>query len=446
MNDLAVVGAYTSRFAFEVVVNKIPSPSLWSQTADSDVETTPLTGAVECDVAIIGGGFTGCAAALALAHHGVRVRVLEANSIGWGASGRTGGQVIPGLKYDPDELEAMFGPELGPRMVAAVGSVGDEVFGLIHRHGIECDAQRKGWLQPAFSARSLETTARRAEQWRKRGADVAPVDRSRMAALIGSDIYLGGWEDRRGGHVQPLSYVRGLARAAKRAGATIHVEARATALERRGTAWRVSTHSGTVDAAQVLIATNGYTDQLWPGLSETVVPVISLQATTPPLPDTLGKHILPEGHAASDTRRLLWYYRRDAHGRLIMGGRGPFRDSLVAGDTSRVREAVDTLYPQLKNTPLEFEWSGRVAMTQDHIPHLHRLEDGLWAALGYNGRGVGMATLLGRHMAELAAGARPADIPFPVTSMQPIRGYPFTKVAVRLLSRYYRIRDQLEVT
>ena len=374
----------------------------------------------------------------------MRVRLLEANSIGWGASGRTGGQVIPGLKYDPDELESIFGSELGPRMVTAVGSVGDEVFGLIDRHAIECDARRNGWLQPAVSQRSLEMTSRRCEQWRLRGADVVPVDRSRMARLIGSELYIGGWEDRRGGHVQPLSYVRGLARRAQAAGAVIHTGAPATALARQGNGWRVSTASGAVDAAQVLIATNGYTDHLWPGLAQTVVPVISLQAATAPLADALGKEILPEGHAASDTRRLLWYYRRDAHGRLIMGGRGPFRDTLAAGDTSRVREAVDRLYPQLKKTPFEFQWSGRVAMTQDHIPHLHRLDDGLWAALGYNGRGVGMATLLGRFLADLAAGARADDIPFPVTSMRPIPGYPFTRLAVRALSRYYRILDRLE--
>ena len=202
-------------------------PSLWSHTATPEVDGERLTGTAQADVAIVGGGFTGCAAALSLAQRGLRVRVLEARNIGWGASGRNGGQVIPGLKYDPDELEAMFGPELGPRMVSAVGSVGDEVFGLIERHAIECDARREGWLHPAVSQRSLDITSRRCEQWQKRGADVVAVERSRMAELIGSDIYIGGWEDRRGGQVQPLSYVRGLARAAQAAGAVIHEIGRA---------------------------------------------------------------------------------------------------------------------------------------------------------------------------------------------------------------------------
>lgn len=418
--------------------------SLWASTAAPDIEASPLQGTVPADVLIVGAGFTGCAAALALAERGTRVRLLEANVVGWGASGRTGGQVIPGLKHDPDEIEAIFGSDLGSRMVKAVGGVGDEVFGLIERHAISCDAQRKGWLQPAFSTRSLDLAMRRCESWQRRGADVAAVDRSKMARLLGTDHYLGGWEHRGAGHVQPMSYVRGLAAAAQRAGAVIHTDSPALSLTRQGAKWRVSTPQGAVDADQVLLAANGYTDGLWPGLARTVVPMMSFQAATVPLSADLGKSILPEGHAASDTRRLLWYFRRDAHGRLIMGGRAPYREDLGAADADYVRNAVKRLYPQLSGTPFEFHWAGRVAMTQDHIPHLNRLDNGLWAALGYNGRGVGMATLFGRYLADLASGVPAQDIPFPVTSMRPILGYPFTRLVARALVSYYRVRDQLE--
>lgn len=418
--------------------------SLWATTAAPDIAATALQGAVTADVVIVGAGFTGCAAALAMAQRGARVLILEAKTVGWGASGRTGGQVIPGLKYDPDELEAMFGPDLGPRMVSAVGGVGDEVFGLIEHHAISCDAQRKGWLQPAYSTRSLDLAMRRCESWQRRGANVGPVDKSNMARLLGTEHYLGGWEDRRAGHVQPMSYVRGLATAAQKAGAAIYIDSPALTLTRQGKKWRVSTPQGVVDADQVLLATNGYTDGLWPGLAKTVVPMMSFQAATTPIPEALGKNILPEGHAASDTRRLLWYFRRDAHGRLTMGGRAPYREDLGPADAAYVRNAVNKLYPQLSSTPFEFHWAGRVAMTQDHIPHLNRLDSGLWAALGYNGRGVGMATLFGRYLADLASGVQPQDIPFPVTSMRPIQGYPFTRIVARVLLGYYRFRDQLE--
>ncbi len=421
------------------------SSSLWAHTASPEVEASSLHGNAQADVAIVGAGFTGCAAALALAAGGAKVVVLEANLVGWGASGTNGGQVIPGLKYDPDELETLFGPELGPRVVAAAGSVGDEVFGLVERHAIACDAERKGWLQPAVSQRTLEATQRRCAQWQRRGADVAWVERPRLAELIGSEHYsLGGWEDRRAGHVQPLSFVRGLARAAQRAGATIHVDTPAVSLKREGSKWRLSTPKGQVEAGQVLLATNGYTDGLWPGLARTVVPMISYQAATPPLPEALGKDIIAHGHAVSDARRLLWYYRRDAHGRLLMGGRAPYREDLGPADAGFVRAAVDRLFPQLADTPFEFHWFGRVAMTKDHLPHLHRLADGVWTALGYNGRGVGMGTLMGRFLAQLATGTRPADIPFPVTAMQPIFGYPFTRFAARAIVNYYRLRDRLE--
>jgi glycine/D-amino acid oxidase-like deaminating enzyme len=418
--------------------------SLWAATAIPDRDWPSLAGAVRADVAIVGGGFTGCAAALALAERGAKPVLVDAGPIGWGASGRTGGQVIPGLKFDPDALEAMLGPDLGPRAVAAAGSVADEVFGLIERHAIDCAPVRNGWVQPAFSARTLALVQQRAEQWQRRGADVEILDRARTAHLIGSDLYRGGWLDRRAGNIQPLSFVRGLAAAAHRAGAAIHGHTAATALERRGPRWLLRTSGGEIDAAAVLIGTNGYTDGLWPGLKRTVVPMMSFQAATPPLPPSLGASILPEGQSASDTRRLLWYYRRDAHGRLVMGGRAPFREDLGPADATHLRAAVDRLYPQLRTVPFEHHWAGRVAMTKDDLPHLHELAPGVWAGLGYNGRGVGMATLFGRLLAELALGARPADIAFPLTAMKPIFGYPFTRIVARALVRYYRVRDNLE--
>ena len=323
-------------------------PSLWVATAIPDREWPALEGHAHADVAIVGGGYTGCTAALNLAERGVQVALLEANLIGWGASGRTGGQVNPGLKYDPDEIETMFGADLGARVVAAAGGVGDELFGLIARHAIDCDPVRRGWLQPAFSTGTLATVTRRCEQWARRGAPVQLLDRGQMAHYIGSDHYLGGWEDRRGGNIQPLSFARGLAAAAGRAGARIFVRTPATALVRRDNRWTLTTPQGELTADKVIIGTNGYTDGLWPGLARTVVPMMSFQAATPPLPPDLGANILREGHSASDTRRLLWYYRRDAHGRLVMGGRAPFREDLGAADAVHLRAAVDRLYPQLK--------------------------------------------------------------------------------------------------
>src|SRR2546423_5593277 len=186
-------------------------PSLWASTARPAPETPPLDASRQADVAIVGAGYSGLAAALQLAEAGVSVVVLESGEPGWGASGRNGGQVIPGLKFDPDELVAMFGPDAGEHLVRVAGAAPDTVFDLIGRHGIDCDARRCGWIQPAFAAADLDLIARRAEQWQRRGAPVEVLDRDTTRRLVGSPIYHGGWIDRRAGSVQPLRYARGLA-------------------------------------------------------------------------------------------------------------------------------------------------------------------------------------------------------------------------------------------
>ncbi|HZD26729.1 MAG TPA: FAD-dependent oxidoreductase, partial [Alphaproteobacteria bacterium] len=208
--------------------------SLWQATAVPAPDCPPLAGERRIDVAVIGGGFTGLSAALHLAEAGAKVAVLEAREPGWGASGRNGGMVIPGLKEDPDDLVARHGPEAGEAMVRASAATADLVFGLIERHSIDCDARRAGWIQPAHTAAALPALRRRYEQWAGRGADVAWLSREEIAARLGSDRYHGGWIDRRGGGLQPLSYARGLARAAQAAGAAVHGQSPVTALGREG--------------------------------------------------------------------------------------------------------------------------------------------------------------------------------------------------------------------
>ncbi len=202
------------------------SESLWAATASPAPEAPPLEGEARVDVLVVGGGYTGMSTALHLAERGVAVRLCEAEQPGWGASGRSGGQVIPELKHDPDDLVAMFGADLGARVVEFAGGVADLVFGLAAKHDIPCHPVRQGWIQPAHNSAALALVRRRAEMWARRGAPVESLDRAQTTARLGTDAYLGGWIDRRGGALQPLSYVRGLAEAAQRAGAKIHVSSR----------------------------------------------------------------------------------------------------------------------------------------------------------------------------------------------------------------------------
>src|SRR5579883_3450182 len=214
-----------------------------------------LEGAISADVAIIGGGITGLSAALHLAESGARVALLEAHEAGWGASGRNGGQVNPGLKHDPDVVERDFGAELGARMNRFAGEAPARVFALVRRYGIECDARQGGTLRAALDDAGRVQLERTMAQLRARGIPAELLDRTAVAAVTGTDRYAAALLDHRGGDLNPLAYCRGLARAALARGARLHGATRALALERGGAAgapWRVRCARGTVEAAHIV--------------------------------------------------------------------------------------------------------------------------------------------------------------------------------------------------
>ena len=274
------------------------------------------------DVAIVGAGYTGLSTALHLREAGADVVVLEAREPGWGASGRNVGQVIAGLKYEPEELERMFGPETGAHLWRVGGGGPDMLYALIRRFGIRCDLVNEGWIQPAVGDRGLRMVAAGAEQWAERGVACELLSRDRVAEMTGVAGYAGGWIDRRGGGVQPLALTRGMARACLDLGVAIHGDSAVTALAREGTRWRVSTARSAVIADTVVLATNAYDTGLWPGLGRSIVPVRPFLVASAPLSANLRGAILPGGQVASDTKRLLSFFRLDTKGHLILGGRG----------------------------------------------------------------------------------------------------------------------------
>jgi glycine/D-amino acid oxidase-like deaminating enzyme len=417
--------------------------SLWSVTAPPGPECARLAAPEKAQVVIVGAGYTGLAAALNLAEAGADVVVLEGREVGECASGLNGGQVIPGVKHDPDTLESLFGAQAGARLIDMVAAGPEVVFGLIERLRIACDATRGGWIQPATSDAALEQQAQRVEQWRRRGAPLEMLSRAQVRQLTGSERYLGGLLDRRGGTVQPLSYVRGLAHAAIAAGVRLYARSAALKLVRANGGYRVETAAGSVSAPRVIIATNAYTGALTGPLRRSIVRVPSFQVATVPIPDELRASILPGGQSASDTWRLLRYFRVDASGRLVMGTRGTFATAPTTHTVRHHYRAVAEIYPQLAGIGFEYHWGGYVAMTPDHLPHLHELSPGLTAGLGYNGRGVAMATVMGGLLARWALGEPAAELGFPVTPLRPVPLHAFSGIGVRATIQYLRLADAL---
>ena len=408
-------------------------PSLWAETAGPEPACAPLAGAQHTEIAIVGAGFTGLSAALHLAEAGHSVAVLEAVQPGWGASGRNGGQVNPGLKLLPEEVETLYGGEQGRRINAMADRACDLVFDLIHRHAIDCEALRPGYVQGAESRRGIDVLERWIRQWSARGAPVELLSRRETVDLLGTEVYLRGMLDRRGGNIQPLSYARGLARAAMGAGALVHGDSPVSSLDADPGGWKLTSPTGTLVAEQVLICTNGYTGDLWPGLKTAVVPVPSFVAATEALGEERLGAILPGRHAVSETRRVQVYYRLDAGGRFVIGARGNWLDADQAGDAGHVHAEACRLFPALTDVTWQFQWAGYTAMTLSHVPKLMKLAPGLHTGMGFNGRGVAMATMMGKQLA-LAVTGEQSDMPIEPLSRIPFHGFRQIGLSYRLIT------------
>lgn len=419
--------------------------SLWTATAHRVPAYPALNGEVRCDVAVIGGGFTGLSAALHLAEAGTSVALLEAQQPGWGASGRNGGQINPGLKDGPSDIIAKFGDQNGARMIDMSGNAADLVFSLIEKHSIQCDAIRPGWIRAAHTPKTRDQLHRLAEDWGRYGSDVQPIDRDEITRLTGTSAYLGGLVDKRGGNLHPLNYALGLADAAVQNGAQLYGHSPVTKIDQFGETYQVRTQNGVIICKNVLICTNAYTSDFNKPLANSVLPVRSVQVATAPLSDNLRASILPHLNALSDARRLLLYFRMDAHGRFIMGGRGTYNDPSTQRQIEWLRQISTKLFPQLSDVGWQHAWGGYVALTRDHYPHLHEVSPGMMAGLGYNGRGVAIATAMGRVMADWAQGVRTEDLDFPVTPLAPLPFAFARKLAVEAEILRLRFLDKIGV-
>jgi glycine/D-amino acid oxidase-like deaminating enzyme len=397
------------------------------------------------DLVVIGGGILGLSTALHAAKSGRTVRVLEARLIGECAAGLSGGQVIPGLKHDPDWLLERFAPQQGGRIVNFAATTAEAVFQLIAAERLQVAHTRNGWIQAAHSRQALKAAEARVRQWRSRGADVELLDYAQVRELTGAQGYCGGWLDKRAGVIDPLAYVRELARVAQAAGARIAEREAAGDLRREAGRWSVVTREGKrVTGRSVLVATNAYSDSLLPGLSRSFLPVHSFQIATAPLPHRVHEEILPGGHAVSDSRRVLIYFRKTPEGRLVLGGRGRLAVPGSPRDWLHLERALVRLFPSLAGLPIERRWFGRVAVTLDFLPHIHEPEPGLVAVVGCQGRGIGLMTSLGSILAKYMVERDPLVLPFPITPIRPIPLHRFRKIGIAAMMGWYLFKDRWE--
>ncbi|GAB4170026.1 MAG: FAD-dependent oxidoreductase [Thalassobaculales bacterium] len=416
--------------------------SLWAETAPPPPPLGSLIGPADSDVAIVGGGFTGLSAALHLAERGVAVTLLEAGEIGEGASGRNNGQVIPHyIRHAPSDIERLYGPARGGRLNAMIRDAASFVFDLARRHGIDCDAVQKGWFQPAHRPSRLARSQRLAREWAERGAAVDYLDAGRAREMLGGEGYHGGWVAHAGGHLNPLAFARGLAAAALCAGASLHIRTPVSAIEAKGAGWRLKTPAGDVSARHVLLATNAYGGDLWPGLRRTILPVRVFQVATRPLGGNLRGIVLPGDQAMSDTRTNLRYARYARGGRLVIGG------NLLSWHSAenRAKESraamLAELFPPLAGIGFDHYWEGYVGVVPERLPRLVRLAKGVVAAMGYSGRGVAFATALGPVLADWLTGTPDDALPLPVAAPRPIPAYPVARAVARLMPLVNRWQD-----
>ena len=381
-----------------------------------------MSGDIRVDVVAIGAGYTGLSAALHLAERRVSVAVLEAARVGFGGSGRNVGLVNAGLWVMPEVVVQRLGPTYGPRLLERLAEAPGRVFELVARHDIACEPVRSGTLHCGIGRAGFMQLEERARQWTALRAPIELLGPAETTLRTGSRIFSGALFDARAGTVQPLAYVRGLARAAVANGAALFTDSAVLSAERIEDTWVVRTSSGSARANWVVIATDAYAEGPWRVAREEQVHLPYFNFATPPLDEPVRKSILPGGEGAWDTRKVLSSFRLDAAGRLIFGSVG----SLRAGDADVheqwAKRALGKMFPQLGRVELEHGWYGHIGMTADSLPRFHMYAPGVVGFSGYNGRGIAPGTVFGAILADLICGdSQLSELPLPVTQPKAAR-------------------------
>jgi gamma-glutamylputrescine oxidase len=414
--------------------------SYYAATANAWETQPSFAGEGEYDVAVIGGGFTGLSAALACAENGLKVVLLEAKTIGFGASGRNGGQLIPGLRWSMREIDAEFGRERAQAIFDLAYGAVDRVQGRIAKHGIQCDL-KAGHLEAAYKPAHFDAMQRDAEFLAEEfGWEAEVVQPKDMGRHINGGGYHGGIYDPKGGHFHPLNYVLGLAEACKAAGVTIHESSKVRTIGYRDKVF-VATAKGSTMASHAIVATDAYMGGLASNLGDYTIPIMNYNVATAPLANW--QDYLPSDAAVADSRFVLNYFRLSADKRLIFGGGEKYVQTPPADIAGFVRKHIVEVFPSLADPAIDYAWGGAVGVTMNRLPHIGR-EGNVFFAHGFSGHGALITTLAGELLAEAVSGTMER---FDVFANLPHRPFPGGKLFARPLATlgllWYALKDRL---
>jgi gamma-glutamylputrescine oxidase len=378
--------------------------SYYAATANTLAPFPAAEGDISCDVCVVGGGFTGLSSALHLAQKGFDVVLLDAHRVGWGASGRNGGQVGTGQRLDQDELEKLVGRdharELWELSLESVSIVGD----LIRAYDIDCD-YAAGIIRADHRQRFVAHSHRYARKLREDYGYklIHELDQREICRHIGSKAYFGGALDMGSGHMHPLNFALGLAKAAQQAGVRIFERSRVTALEETSPA-RVTTDKADITARFVALGCNGYLGRLQPNVATRVMPINNFIIATEQLSDADAKALIQDNHAVADSNFVVNYFRRSSDNRLLFGGGETYGYNFPKDIAVVVKKPMLKIFPQLDEVRIDYSWGGTLGITMNRMPHFSRLSGNILSAGGFSGHGVAMATLAGRLIADAIDG------------------------------------------
>lgn len=420
--------------------------SYYAASANEAPARPALDGEYETDICIVGAGFSGLSTALHLSEQGHKVAVIEGARVGWGASGRNGGQIVNGLNASLDVIQRRYGIEVADFVGTVLQEGASIIYDNIEKYDIQCDLKRKN-VYTAYTQKHMRELEEKQKLWRKYGMDDHEMlDKEALKQHVNSDVYAGGMIDHSGGHMHPLNLALGEAAAIEKNGGKIFEKTTLVDTETKADHVLVKTDNGVIKCKKVVLCGNAYLGKVIPKLVSRVMPVSTQIVATTPLGDDLAKELMPTDVCVEDVRYILDYFRMSADKRLLFGGGTVYGGTDPTDIRAKLRPNMLKVFPQLKDVELEFAWSGNFALSFSRVPQMGKLDDRTYFAHGYSGHGVTGSHLFGRILAEAINGNTSRFNTFAAVPWIPFPGGRTFRVPYSVVgSWWYAARDALGV-